>query len=105
MLRREQWLDAARKLDWEYSYVKEEDVFPRDMSGRPWLSHEDWKDWDEPFRTSSAEYVENQSDKDTAMFAVRDALGRAADYDKLDPGWLNALKLHKIGRASCRERV
>jgi toluene monooxygenase system protein A len=94
MLRREQWLDAARKLDWEYSYVKEEDVFPRDMSGRPWLPHEDWKDWDEPFRTSSAEYVENQSDKDTAMFAVRDALGRAADYDKLDPGWLNALKLH-----------
>ncbi len=33
MLKRTQWLDAARKLDWDFSYVREEDVFPEIASG------------------------------------------------------------------------
>ena len=39
MLKRSQWLENARKLDWEFSYVREEDVFPEVASGNPWLPH------------------------------------------------------------------
>ena len=34
-LKRDDWIDLARKLDWDYSYVREEDVFPEILSGRP----------------------------------------------------------------------
>lgn len=94
MLRREQWLDLARKLDWSYSYVSEKDVFPEEISGSPWLPHEMWKDWDEPYRTSYSEYVHQQHAKDAAVNAVRDAVGKVEDFEKLDPAWLNGLKLH-----------
>ena len=41
MLRRDQWLDLARKLDWDFSYVKEEDVYPR----YPVVFDKFWKAW------------------------------------------------------------
>lgn len=94
MLKRDQWLDLARKLDWEFSYVGEREVFPDVVSGTPWLPHAAWKDWDEPYKTTYAEYVSTQHAKDASVYAVRDAVGRIEDYRKLDPSWLNALKLH-----------
>ena len=94
MLKREQWLDLARKLDWEYSYVSEKEIFPEQVSGRPWLSQKEWKDWDEPYRTSYAEYVSTQQAKDASVRAVQEAVGRPEDFQNLDPAWLNSLKLH-----------
>src|ERR1041385_3798711 len=94
MLTRDQWLDEARKLDWDFSYVAGEDVYPKVVSGIPWLPHSKWLGWDEPFRTTFAEYVATQSEKDAAVQAVRDAIGSAKDHERLDPGWRNALKLH-----------
>jgi toluene monooxygenase system protein A len=94
MLKRDQWLDLARKLDWDFSYVGERDAFPEAVSGTPWLPHAAWKDWDEPYRTTYAEYVCTQHAKDAAVYAVRDAVGGIDDYRKLDASWLNALKLH-----------
>jgi len=73
VLSREDWLPLARKLDWDYSYVREEEVFPEVISGRPWLPHSEWKDWEESFKTSYREYVDNQYEKDMAVYAVRDA--------------------------------
>ena len=35
MLARDEWLGLARKLDWQYSYVSEAEVFPEVTSGRP----------------------------------------------------------------------
>ena len=46
---RDEWLDLARKLDWTYSYVPEKELFPEAVGGRPWLSQEEWKDWDERY--------------------------------------------------------
>jgi toluene monooxygenase system protein A len=94
VLPRGEWLDEARKLDWDFSYVREDEVFPEAQSGRPWLPRAAWAGWDEPYRTTYAEYVTNQSAKDAALYAVRDAVGRLDDFRKLDPSWLNALKLH-----------
>ena len=94
MLKRDDWLDLARKLDWEYSYVSEREVFPEEVSGRPWLPHAEWQDWDEPFRTSYAEYVTLQHAKDASIYAVRDAIGKIEDFQQQPPEWLSALKLH-----------
>ncbi len=93
-LERDEWMDLARKLDWRFSYVQESDAFPEEVSGRPWLPHEAWAGWDEPYRTTYGEYVVNQRAKDAAVEAVRDAVGHVDDFKKLDPGWLNAVKLH-----------
>ena len=95
-LKRDQWLDLARKLDWDYTYVREEDMFPEVASGRPWLPHAEWQDWDEPYRTTYAEYVANQRAKDASVYGVRDAVGRVEDFERLDGGWLNGLKLHAV---------
>jgi len=94
MLKRSQWLDAARKLDWQFSYVREEDVFPAVASGQPWLDREQWSGWDEPFRTSYTEYVKTQSAKEDSLLAVREAIGGVEDFHKLPLSWRSVLKLH-----------
>lgn len=93
-LPRDEWLDLARKLEWSYSYVDEQEMFPAEVAGSPWLEREAWADWDEPYRTSFDEYVRVQSDKESSVDAVREALGRVADVEALDPGWLAGVKLH-----------
>jgi toluene monooxygenase system protein A len=94
MLPRDRWLDLARKLDWEFTYVNEEDVFPKVTSGEPWLRGTEWQDWEEPFRTSYREYVTGQHEKDAAVYAVKDIIGRIDNYQHLPKGWLDGLKLH-----------
>lgn len=94
MLNREEWLHLAHKLDWQYSYAREEDIFPEVISGRPYLPHSEWRDWEESFKTSYREYVENQYDKDMAVYAVRDAVGRLENIQKLATPWMNSLKVH-----------
>jgi toluene monooxygenase system protein A len=94
MLARDQWLGLARKLDWEFSYVTEQEVFPEIVSGHPWLPQAAWRGWDEPYRTSYSEYVQTQHDKELAVAAVREAVGRLDTIQRLDTSWLNALKFH-----------
>ena len=94
VLPRRAWEDLARKLDWTPSYVSERELFPEAVSGKPWLSHSEWAGWEEPYRTSFAEYVVTQSAKEAAVDAVRETLGRAKDALRLDPGWLALVKLH-----------
>ncbi len=93
-MQRKEWLPLARKLDWDFTYVSEQDLFPEIMSGTPWLSHASWKDWDEPFRTSFSEYVVTQHEKDASVKSVRDAVGGLQDYQALDRAWVNGVKLH-----------
>ena len=45
-MKRDDWLDLARKLDWKFSYVDEQEVFPAAMSGTPWLPTASWQSWD-----------------------------------------------------------
>ena len=94
VLKREEWLELARKLDWTFSYVHEKDVFPESLSGTPWLPHAAWAAWDEPYRTSYPEYVTAQAGKEAAVNAVREATGRPEDFARLPRPWLSALKLH-----------
>ena len=93
-VRRDDWLDLARKVDWELTYVREADAFPEDASGRPWLAGAQWRDWDEPFRTTYGEYVRGQHDKERGLAAVRDALGSAIEQRRLPRAWQYGVKLH-----------
>ena len=91
---RSEWLDEARKLDWDFGYVREDEVFPEVQAGRPWLPRAEWAAWDEPYRCSYSDYVATQATKDAALYAVKDAVGRLRDFRALDATWLNGLKLH-----------
>ncbi|HEY2900900.1 MAG TPA: toluene monooxygenase, partial [Polyangia bacterium] len=94
MLKRAQWFDLARHLDWQPSYVSEKEAFPDVPAGQPWLPREEWSAWDEPFRTTYAEYVATQHEKESALFAVQEAAGRPDDFRQLPREWLSAVKLH-----------
>jgi toluene monooxygenase system protein A len=93
-MKREAWFELSRDLDWELSYVREEEAFPPEVAGRPWLPGEAWRGWEEPYKTTYAEYVTNQSEKERAVAAVRGALGRVSDFRRLPRPWLSGLKLH-----------
>jgi toluene monooxygenase system protein A len=95
-LRRDEWLDVARKVDWSYRYVSEQEVFPEDISGSPWLTHDEaWADWSEVYRTTYREYVRNQSAKDLSVVAVRDVLNKTQIHEHLDPAWVQLVKFHQ----------
>jgi toluene monooxygenase system protein A len=94
VLTRDDWHDLARKLDWELSYVEEHEAFPPEIAGRPALPAGAWSEWDEPYRTTYAEYVTNQHAKEAALLALRQAIGKPEDHARLDPAWRNAVKLH-----------
>lgn len=94
MLKRDQWLPLSRDLDWQLSYVSEDEVFPLVPSGGPWLPGSEWRGWDEPYRTSFTEYVCGQQRKDAAVAAVAEAVGRIDDWRRFAGPWLSALKLH-----------
>jgi toluene monooxygenase system protein A len=94
-LRRDDWLDVARKVDWTYRYVDEREVFPESMSGTPWLPQQAWKDWNEVYRTTYREYVRNQRAKDDALMGARSALSKVGILERLDPGWIQLVKFHQ----------
>lgn len=93
-MKKNQWLDIARKLDWDFKYVTEEEVFPKEIAGEPWLPHAHWKNWEEPYKTTYPDYVTAQASKEESVEAVREALGKYSDYEKISPTWRNALKLY-----------
>jgi toluene monooxygenase system protein A len=93
-VRRDDWLDLARKVDWTPRYVTERELFPEEISGSPWLAHDAWRDWNEAYRTTYREYVANQREKDAAVLGVRAALSKPRLFDQLDPGWVELVKFH-----------
>src|ERR1700727_924124 len=94
VLRRDDWLDLARKVSWATRYVDQREMFPEALSGSPWLTHDAWRDWNEAYRTTYREYVANQREKDAAVLGVRSALDKPHLFDGLDPGWVQLVKFH-----------
>ncbi len=92
--RREDWLELARKLDWTMSYVDERRAFPAAMAGAPWLPTEVWATFDEPFKTTYAEYVRGQHAKEESVRAVREVLATNDDFLALDPAWRSCFALY-----------
>jgi hypothetical protein len=55
MLHREEWSPLARQLDSDYSYAREEEVFPEVISGRPWVPHSERMEWEESLKVCCLE--------------------------------------------------
>ena len=92
--RREDWLELARKLEWTLSYVDEQRAFPSSMAGAPWLPTEVWAAFEEPFKTTYAEYVRGQHAKEESVRAVREVLATNEDFLALDPAWRSCFALY-----------
>lgn len=91
---REDWYRIAQKVNWIFSYVSTEDVFPKAMTGDCKVPFEAWEEWDEPYKMTYREYVEVQRDKDGGAYSVKSALSKAKINEKLGEGWNSILKMH-----------
>ena len=99
LLKREEWQGFVRDVDWSYSYVDDEAVFPEWHSGTGKVPREAWQAWEESYKVSYPEYVATQRDKEAAVYAVKAALQRSAAFDSLNEGWKSATKMHFGGIA------
>ena len=83
-MKREEWYDIARDVDWTLSYADEEAVFPEWMTGAGKIPREAWKSWDEPYKCAYPDYVAGwlnklRDDRKLLIHAAAQAQ-RAADY-------------------------
>jgi len=82
---RDEYYWLANRLEWTPKYVSEDELFPVDMHGVPYLPIDVWEElYDAPYKVTYREYVKNQKEKDVKVFAVRDAALRAELDARLD---------------------
>src|ERR1044072_5101278 len=99
LLKREEWEGFVRDVDWTYSYVDDEAVYPEWHSGTGKVPREAWLAWEEDYKVSYPEYVATQREKEASAYAVKAALQRSATFEHLDEGWKSATKMHFGGVA------
>ena len=99
LLKREEWQGFVRDVDWTYSYVDDEAVFPEWHSGTGKVPRAAWSAWEEDYKVSYPEYVAMQRDKEASAYAVKAALQRSSTFEHLDEGWKSATKMHFGGVA------
>lgn len=99
LLKREDWFDLTRDVDWEFTHVDHEAVYPEWMSGSGKVPIEAWAKWKEPYVTSYPEYVATQAEKDAGTYSVKAAIERSSLFEQLDEGWKSAAKIHFGGVA------
>jgi toluene monooxygenase system protein A len=93
-LERSEWYDITRDMNWRLRYVSEEEAWPKELSNDFGVPAEAWWRWDEPYKITYREYVHNQVDKDTSVYAVNSVIARSKLFESLDPGWKSAIIAH-----------
>ena len=96
-LKRSEWYDTARNVNWTPKYVPFEEIFPKDLSDAFELPVEEWETFDENYKDTFRDYVHVQREKDAYAYSIRAALERSKLYDEADPGWKNLVKAHYGG--------
>jgi toluene monooxygenase system protein A len=94
VLNRMDWYDVARTTNWTPKYVKEDELFPPELSGSYDIPMEKWETYDEPYKQTYPEYVKVQREKDAGAYSVKAALERSRMFENADPGWQSVLKAH-----------
>jgi len=94
ILNQAEWYDISRQTTWTPKYVKEEELFPEEMSGARGIPLEKWAAYDEPYKVIYSDYVNTQREKDAGAYSVKAALERANFVDEADQGWVSTLKAH-----------
>ena len=69
LLSRDTWYDLARATNWTPKCVTEEALFPEEIDGSRGIPMATWESYDEPYKTSYAEYVFIQCEKDAGTYA------------------------------------
>src|ERR1700755_589033 len=92
LLKREEWQGFVRDVDWSYSYVDDEAVYPEWHSGTGKVPRQAWQAWEESYKVSYPEDVATQREKEAA-------LQRSSAFDSLSEGWKSATKMHFGGVA------
>ena len=82
-LPRSEWYDLTRDINWQLSYVSDEEAFPEDLSTSYGVPTEAWWVWDEPYKVTYAEYVHNQHGKDASVYAVNAVVGRSRIFEQV----------------------
>lgn len=93
-LARSEWYDLTRDMNWKFSYVTDEQVFPEELSKSFGVPTELWWTWDEPYKITYPEYVHIQAGKDAGVYSVNAVVNRSTLYEQLDPGWKSAILAH-----------
>src|SRR5215813_15500399 len=93
LMKREEWQDLIREVDWTFSYVDDDAVYPEWQSGTGKVPREAWLAWEEDYKVSYPEYVATQREKESAVYAVKAALQRSSAFNSLTEGWKSATKM------------
>jgi len=94
-LSRSDYYDLTRDMNWHLTYVAENEAFPPEMAGNSGdIPREEWWKWDEPYKLTYREYMQNQADKDTMTYSVKGAISRSHLFDQVDAGWKSAIAAH-----------
>lgn len=94
LLKRDDWQDLLREVDWTLTYADDEAIFPEWLSGTGKVPRGAWATWEEGFKVSYSEYVATQREKEGAAWGVKAALQRSKVFDNLDEGWKSNAKIH-----------
>ena len=94
-LSRSDYYDLTRDMNWHLKYVTEEEAFPAELAGDSKdVPLDEWWKWDEPYKLTYREYVQNQAGKDTMAYSVKSAISRSHLFDHVDAGWKSAIAAH-----------
>ncbi|WP_432828825.1 toluene monooxygenase [Dactylosporangium sp. CA-092794] len=94
LLKREEWQHIVRDVDWTFTYVDDDAVYPDWQSGTGKIPRAAWSKWEESYKVSYPDYVATQREKESSAYAVKAALQRSKTFESLDEGWKSATKMH-----------
>ena len=66
LMKREEWQDLVRDVDWTLTYVDDDAVFPEWHSGTGKVPREAWWKWEEGYKITYPEYVATQREKEAS---------------------------------------
>ena len=99
LLKRSEWYDTARDVNWTPKYVEFDELFPKQLSDKFEIPLAEWEKFDEPYKDTYRDYVHVQREKDATAYSIKAALERSKCYDEAHPGWKNLVKAHYGGVA------
>ena len=75
---RERYTELTRGLDWNPSYVTQEELYP--YTRFEGIKIHDWDEWEDPFRLTVDAYYKYQAEKDKRLYAVLDAFAQSQGH-------------------------
>jgi phenol hydroxylase P3 protein len=93
---RERYAQLTRGLDWQPSYVTEDELYP--YTKFEGIKIHDWDAWEDPFRLTVDAYCKYQSEKDKRLYAVLDSFAQGQGHlQATDARYINSLRLFLQG--------